>query len=422
VKPTVLTVQLVTLRRHHPKLGRDRVYLKATRDLQPGEEVFVNYGRDYWKLSSKQTARKPAHAEEQEEDSSPKQEENPQQPAKRTRYAGQRHLQQKQQHQDAAGGSHTQPPQLLLPHGLSAQVRSSPRLQQRHQQQQQQQHQDAAASSCLQPQQLLPLQGLHTQVRSSPRLLQRHQQQQAELGAAAAAAAQLAAAFVHQQQQAMAAPVQLPGWNASMPFPLGYYPLSGHAVPRQLGQLGVVASSLQVQAQQLQAHGQQRQQNQQVWQQQQQLAPWPQQGTRGVAAAGGVHAAVPCGPTERKVPSHPSLGSEESEDTEVAVGEQEQQLEAKQQQQQQLKPPQRQEQQLQPVQQQEEGEGEEESSDEKAPAVRRAADLRQQRTGACKPRDANQRNGSSLYRRRPQRGVSGAGGNPYRRMYTNARG
>lgn len=355
-----MTVQRVSLCRHDPKLGRDRVYLKATRDLQHGEEVFVNYGRDYWKLSSKQTVSKPAHAQQQGDDDSPQQEEDPQQPAKRTRYAEQRHHHQQQQHQDAAGVSYMQPQQLQLP------------------------------------------QGLHMQVRSSPRLQQRRQQQQVELSAAAAA--QLAAAFMmQQQQQAMAVPVQRPGWNAAMPFPLGCYPLAGQAVPSQLGQLGLAAYALQGQVQQLQAPQQQQQHTQQVWQQQQ-LEPRQQRGTRRVvaaaapAAAGGVLVAVPCGPAERKVPSHPSLGSEDSEDTDLADIEQQQQ------------------------QQEEELQEEGQDSDGEAPAERRAAGLRQQHVRRCQQQGAHQRSCSSLYRRRPQRGVSGAGGNPYRRMYTNARG
>jgi len=33
------------------KLGRDRVFIKACRDLTAGEEVFVSYGSTYWRNS-----------------------------------------------------------------------------------------------------------------------------------------------------------------------------------------------------------------------------------------------------------------------------------------------------------------------------------------------------------------------------------
>lgn len=36
------------LRRFDGKLGSDRVFLKALRDIKPGEEIFVSYGKTYW--------------------------------------------------------------------------------------------------------------------------------------------------------------------------------------------------------------------------------------------------------------------------------------------------------------------------------------------------------------------------------------
>jgi hypothetical protein len=35
--------------RRDPKTGLDAVYIKALRDLQPGEEILASYGKDYWK-------------------------------------------------------------------------------------------------------------------------------------------------------------------------------------------------------------------------------------------------------------------------------------------------------------------------------------------------------------------------------------
>jgi hypothetical protein len=46
----------VNMCRHDNKLGRDRVFLKAARDLPAGTEVFVGYGRDYWRSSSRPPA------------------------------------------------------------------------------------------------------------------------------------------------------------------------------------------------------------------------------------------------------------------------------------------------------------------------------------------------------------------------------
>jgi len=37
---------------HDKSQGRDRVFLKATRDIYDGEEVLVSYGRTYWQVHS----------------------------------------------------------------------------------------------------------------------------------------------------------------------------------------------------------------------------------------------------------------------------------------------------------------------------------------------------------------------------------
>lgn len=36
--------------RHDRKLGSDRVFLQATRDIPAGSEIFVSYGNTYWRI------------------------------------------------------------------------------------------------------------------------------------------------------------------------------------------------------------------------------------------------------------------------------------------------------------------------------------------------------------------------------------
>lgn len=41
-------------RRHDSSKACERVFLRATRDICKGEEVFASYGRTYWRLNGQQ--------------------------------------------------------------------------------------------------------------------------------------------------------------------------------------------------------------------------------------------------------------------------------------------------------------------------------------------------------------------------------